>query len=144
MSAAMAYAGLGGGSTFQSLIEEKRMGIAEAVLKGFASGASTVLQVTGLNRAVGMEGIMGVVGGVGAMAKFASKLAVGTTATVVGYPNKTSEEEMRAVAGLIVDGIAARGDEAAQERVRAGVAEIVDRFPVPGLPATRDRVGTPV
>ena len=42
-----------------------------------------------------------------------------------------------AVAGLIVDGIAARGDEAAQERVRAGVAEIVDRFPVPGLPWTR-------
>ena len=38
--------------------------------------------------------------------------------------------------GLIVDGIAARGDAAAQERVRAGVAEIVDRFPVPGLPWT--------
>ena len=49
---------------------------------------------------------------------------------------------MRAVAGLIVDGIAARGDEAAQERVRAGVAEIVDRFPVPGLPGTR--IGAPV
>jgi hypothetical protein len=44
---------------------------------------------------------------------------------------------MVAVAGLIVDGIAARGDVAAQAGVRAGVAEIVDRFPVPGLPWTR-------
>jgi hypothetical protein len=50
------------------------------------------------------------------------------------------EEEMRAIAGLIVDGIAARGDGAGQERVRAGVAEIVDRFPVPGLPWTRSSV----
>jgi hypothetical protein len=27
--------------------------------------------------------------------------------------------------------------------VRAGVAEIVDRFPVPGLPWTRERVAAP-
>jgi glycine/serine hydroxymethyltransferase len=47
------------------------------------------------------------------------------------------EAEMEAIARLIVDGIAARGDQAAQDRVRAGVAEIVDRFPVPGLPWTR-------
>jgi glycine/serine hydroxymethyltransferase len=52
------------------------------------------------------------------------------------------EPEMDAIAALIVDGIAARGDADAQERVRAGVAEIVDRFPVPGLPATR--LGTAV
>jgi glycine hydroxymethyltransferase len=66
----------------------------------------------------------------------------------VGTPAVTGrgmhEAEMVQIAGLIVDGIAARGDEDAQERVRAGVASIVDRFPVPGLPATRDRVAAPV
>jgi glycine hydroxymethyltransferase len=50
-----------------------------------------------------------------------------------------NEEEMRAIAGLIVAGIAARGDATAQEGVRAGVAEIVDRYPVPGLPWTVER-----
>jgi glycine hydroxymethyltransferase len=58
----------------------------------------------------------------------------------VGTPTVTGrgmhEAEMDLVAGLIVDGIAARDDEAAQARVRDGVAEIVDRFPVPGLPWT--------
>jgi hypothetical protein len=36
-----------------------------------------------------------------------------------------------------VDGIAARGDAAAQEQIRRRVAAITDRFPVPGLPGTR-------
>jgi glycine/serine hydroxymethyltransferase len=44
---------------------------------------------------------------------------------------------MRDIASLIVDGIAARGDEAAQEEIRRRVASITDRFPVPGLPGTR-------
>jgi glycine/serine hydroxymethyltransferase len=46
------------------------------------------------------------------------------------------EAEMREIGALIVDGIAARGDEDAQERIRERVAGIVDRFPVPGLPST--------
>jgi glycine hydroxymethyltransferase len=61
----------------------------------------------------------------------------------VGTPAVTSrgmhEAEMREIGDLIVDGIAARGDEAAQGAVLERVAAIVDRFPVPGLPWTRDR-----
>jgi glycine hydroxymethyltransferase len=58
----------------------------------------------------------------------------------VGTPAVTSrgmrEAEMRDIGALIVDGIAARGDEEAQGRIRERVAAIVDRFPVPGLPQT--------
>jgi len=54
------------------------------------------------------------------------------------------EDEMRAIAELIVAGIAARDDGSAQEQVRAGVAGIVDRYPVPGLPWTRERAGATV
>jgi glycine hydroxymethyltransferase len=58
----------------------------------------------------------------------------------VGTPAVTSrgmrEPEMREIGALIVDGIAARGDGDAQERIRQRVAAIVDRFPVPGLPQT--------
>jgi glycine hydroxymethyltransferase len=59
----------------------------------------------------------------------------------VGTPAVTSrgmrEAEMREIGALIVDGIAARDDEAAQAEIRRRVATISDRFPVPGLPATR-------
>jgi glycine hydroxymethyltransferase len=63
----------------------------------------------------------------------ASGIRVGTPA-VTGRGMK--EAEMGQVAQLIVDGIAARGNEDAQAAIRDRVALIVDRFPVPGLPET--------
>jgi glycine hydroxymethyltransferase len=63
----------------------------------------------------------------------------------IGTPAVTGrgmrEAEMRDIAGLIVDGIAARGDPAAQEEIRRRVAAITDRFPVPGLPKTLAAAG---
>ena len=65
----------------------------------------------------------------------------------VGTPAVTSrgmrEAEMRDIARLIVDGIAARGDESAQAEIRRRVASITDRFPVPGLPGTRAAADVP-
>ena len=65
----------------------------------------------------------------------------------VGTPAVTGrgmhEAEMREIASLIIDGIAARGDGDAQDAVRRGVAKITSRFPVPGLPGTRSMAETP-
>jgi glycine hydroxymethyltransferase len=65
----------------------------------------------------------------------------------LGTPALTSrgmrEEEMRLIAGLIVEAIEGRDDAAAHDGIRRRVAEIADRFPVPGLPATRALAGVP-
>jgi len=65
----------------------------------------------------------------------------------VGTPAVTGrgmhEAEMREIASLIIDGIAARGDADAQEAVRRRVSTITSRFPVPGLPGTRSMAETP-
>jgi glycine/serine hydroxymethyltransferase len=41
---------------------------------------------------------------------------------------------MRTIGGWITEAIARRDDEAAHERIRRGVRDLVAGFPVPGLP----------
>ena len=66
----------------------------------------------------------------------------------LGTPAVTSrgmvEAEMREIGDLIVDGVAARGNAIAQARVMERVATVADRFPVPGIPWTRERLGAAV
>jgi glycine hydroxymethyltransferase len=65
----------------------------------------------------------------------------------LGTPAVTSRgmgtSEMDAIAELIVEGIAARGDVVRQGAIRERVAAIADRFPVPGLPQTRTMAEVP-
>ena len=62
----------------------------------------------------------------------ASGIRLGTPATTSrGF----GEEEMRQVGRIIIEAIRARDDEGVQRRLAGEVAEIVARFPVPGLPA---------
>jgi glycine hydroxymethyltransferase len=57
----------------------------------------------------------------------------------IGTPATTSRgfgtDEMRSVGRIIIEAIQRRDDPAVQERLAGDVREIVDRFPVPGLPA---------
>ena len=57
----------------------------------------------------------------------------------LGTPATTSRgfgpDEMRAVGRLIIEAIQAREDAAVQRRLAGEVADITNRFPVPGLPA---------
>jgi glycine hydroxymethyltransferase len=60
----------------------------------------------------------------------ASGIRLGTPATTTrGF----GPDEMRAIARIITDAIRLRDDAAVHERLRGEVAEIVGRFPVPGL-----------
>jgi glycine hydroxymethyltransferase len=62
----------------------------------------------------------------------ASGIRLGTPATTSrGF----GEEEMRQVGRIIIEAIRSRDDDAVQGRLAGEVAEIVARFPVPGLPA---------
>jgi glycine hydroxymethyltransferase len=62
----------------------------------------------------------------------ASGIRLGTPATTSrGF----GEDEMRAVGRIIIEAINARDDDAVQRRLAGEVADIVARFPVPGLPA---------
>jgi glycine hydroxymethyltransferase len=62
----------------------------------------------------------------------ASGIRLGTPATTSrGF----GEDEMGAVGRIIIEAIRTRDDPAAHRRLAAEVAEIVARFPVPGLPA---------
>ena len=62
----------------------------------------------------------------------ASGIRLGTPATTSrGF----DEDEMRTIGRIIIEAIRSRDDASAQRRLAGEVAEIVARFPVPGLPA---------
>ncbi len=64
----------------------------------------------------------------------ASGIRIGTPATTT---RGMGPDEMRKIGGWVVEALRDRDEAGVHDRIRAGVRELVSRFPVPGLP--RDR-----